>query len=225
MLSFLGIGGAFNVNLKNCSAFYKANKKLILIDCGESIFEEILNKNILDDIEDLTIIITHFHSDHVGSLGSLIFYSDKINIKNVNIIYPNKKAMNDLLKIYGVTDCNYKVYNPSEYNNFFIKQYLQDHSFIEAYGYLLEFNNKRIYYSGDTKSIPEEILKEFLTGKISYFYQDVRVEENNYHLSLNKLEKYIPIEHRKEVNCMHFNTQEEMDIIKDRGFSLVKKVR
>ena len=81
MLSFLGIGGAFNVNLKNCSAFYKVNKKLILIDCGESIFEEILNKNILDDIEDLTIIITHFHSDHVGSLGSLIFYSDKINIR------------------------------------------------------------------------------------------------------------------------------------------------
>ena len=47
MLSFLGIGGAFATDLKNCAAFYKESDYLLLIDCGENIFEEIIKKYIL----------------------------------------------------------------------------------------------------------------------------------------------------------------------------------
>ena len=46
MLSFLGIGGAFAISLKNCSAFYKKGRELLLIDCGESVFEEIVKINL-----------------------------------------------------------------------------------------------------------------------------------------------------------------------------------
>ena len=78
MMSFLGIGGAFVTKLKNCSAYIKNGQNLFLIDCGENILEEILKLKILKNVENISILLTHFHTDHIGSLGSLVFYCDKI---------------------------------------------------------------------------------------------------------------------------------------------------
>ena len=223
MLTFIGIGSAFATELHNCSAYYKENKKLILIDCGENIFEQILKLNILNDVNKLDIILTHFHSDHVGSLGSLLFYCDKIGLNNVNIIYPNLKKLNLLIKLFGVEKCNFKIVKPIDYKEFYIREYPQEHSFMESFGYLIEINGKVIYYSGDTKSISKEILKLLLDNKIDYFYQDVRKDLNEYHISIDELSAVIPKQFWKKINCMHFNSIEEMLEIESRGFSIVKK--
>ena len=58
---------------------------MILIDCGETIARKIIKEYILDGIEELYILISHTHSDHIISLGTLLFYS-KYNKK---IVLPN----------------------------------------------------------------------------------------------------------------------------------------
>lgn len=223
MLTFIGTGGAFATDLHNCSAYYKEKGNLILIDCGESIFEQILKLNLLDDIKKIDIIITHFHSDHVGSLGTLLFYCDKIGIKNVNVIYPNQNKLNLLIKLFGVERCNFKTLNPCDCKDFYIKEYPQEHYSMEAFGYLIKTNGKIIYYSGDTKSVPKEVLNLLLEDKIDYFYQDLRKDLNDYHICIEEISNMIPKKYFKKINCMHFNSEEEISEIESKGFSIVKK--
>ena len=75
-LRFIGTGGCFSKENINNSAYLKEDGHLILFDCGETVFHQILKNDIIDtDINRIDIIITHFHADHVGSLGSLIFFT------------------------------------------------------------------------------------------------------------------------------------------------------
>lgn len=225
MLSFIGVGNAFNYDDGNCSAFYKDNNKMLLIDCGENIFEKILQYNLLDGIDNLNILITHFHSDHIGSLGSLLFYADKINIKNVVVAYPNLVKLNELINLFGVQECKITLTTPEQLSDFKIKSIKQEHAIIEAYGYLINIMKNIIYYSGDTKIIPVEILEMFNNSNINYFYQDVSMNINRYHISINELEKLIPFDKRKNINCMHIESEFGKSQVCEKGFSLVKKYR
>jgi hypothetical protein len=47
-LKFIGTGSAFNTNLGNTSAYIKYDNDLLLIDCGESIFERLIKNDILN---------------------------------------------------------------------------------------------------------------------------------------------------------------------------------
>lgn len=100
-LKFLGTGSAFNTKLGNTSAYLLNNDKsaMLLFDCGETVFSKlkpILEKN--KNISEFTICITHSHSDHMGSLPTLLYYlyymykdECKCN-KNINvhiITHPN----------------------------------------------------------------------------------------------------------------------------------------
>ena len=221
-INFLGTGGAFNVSQKNNCAFHKEGSRMLLIDCGESIFEEIVKKSLLKDVTDLDILITHFHSDHVGSIGSLLFYTDMLGI-NTNVIFPNKESMNTLLELFGVTNCNYNVLSPIEVDKYKIKEYKAKHNNMEAYSYLININDKLIYYSGDTKSIPEEVLSLLKDNKIDEFYQDIRIDSNPFHMTVNELNKMIEKEYRSRVNGMHYD-ETKKEIIEKSGYRLVKKI-
>ena len=74
MLKFIGTGSAFNQDLGNTSAYIKDGETLLLIDCGETVFQRIKEIKLLDDVKKVYIVITHNHSDHIGSLGSLVEY-------------------------------------------------------------------------------------------------------------------------------------------------------
>lgn len=225
MLSFIGIGNAFNYKEGNCSAFYKKENKMILIDCGEDVFDKILDNNLLDGVDTLYILITHFHSDHVGSLGTLIFYADMINIKNINIIYPNIKELKNILHLFGVEECNYKVFAPESINDIKISCVRQKHDIIDAFGYLLNLDGKEVYYSGDTRIITNEVLKKLLNNEIDYFFQDTAISKNSYHISLEEIKELIPKEYRNKVYCMHLHSKQDLNEIKNSGFKLVKQYR
>ena len=89
-LIFLGWGAAFNPKEGNNSAYFVENNQLFLIDCGESIFERLIESGVLERIQSINLMITHTHSDHVGSLGSLVMYSFYILHKPLNIILLEK---------------------------------------------------------------------------------------------------------------------------------------
>lgn len=89
-LKILCRGGVFKPKEGNNSAYFIENNKLFLIDCGESIFERIIKNNLLENIETINLMITHTHSDHIGSIGTLVFYSFYVLHKPLNIILPKK---------------------------------------------------------------------------------------------------------------------------------------
>ena len=115
MLKFIGTGSAFNPKLGNTSAYYKENGNLLLIDCGESVFGRILELNLLEDVENVYIAITHTHGDHVGSLGSLVLYLNIIKGIVPNIIITaedsseaQENTIKNILTVAGVAEEEYE---------------------------------------------------------------------------------------------------------------------
>jgi len=234
-LKFLGRGSAFNVKEGNTSAYYKNNDVLLLIDCGESIFQKILEKKLLEGVTIINVLITHFHSDHCGSLSSLIMYCYFVKKIQVNIIYP-EDSIKDFLFLTGVnTDemCNFIKFDSHNQIHLLetksIKYYKTSHvNEINSYSYFISFNDDndtftRIFYSGDTNGINEEIKISSL-GENDLVYHDCCLAdyEGNVHTPLRNLCELVPRESRSNVYCMHLDCEELVEKAKVEGFNVVE---
>jgi mRNA degradation ribonuclease J1/J2 len=82
-ITFLGNGGAFDYNEKNSSAVIKTANGSILIDCGSTVYTELMLKKMADEID--YVFITHCHEDHIGSLSTLIYYKHFVQNKILKI--------------------------------------------------------------------------------------------------------------------------------------------
>lgn len=100
-LGFLGRGSCYNVVKEgSTSAFFKSGDSLLLIDCGETTFHDLLkHENILDGVKQIDILITHMHSDHVGSLPSLIYYATYVLGAKIFIMSNDNKRLTKILKL------------------------------------------------------------------------------------------------------------------------------
>ena len=79
---------------------------MFLIDCGESIFERLIESGLLESVESINLMITHTHSDHIGSLRSLAMYSFYTLHKPLSIILPeNAKHLPNIEKILSGFGC------------------------------------------------------------------------------------------------------------------------
>ena len=108
MLRFLGCGGAFNAALGTNAAFFTHNGNLYLLDCGETVFERAKLSGLLDSAKEIFVAVTHFHSDHVGSLGTLLGYCYFILKKPATVIYPTDK-MKTLMTLMGMPENQYRL--------------------------------------------------------------------------------------------------------------------
>ena len=233
-LKFLGKGGSDNQLQGNTSAYFIENRCLFLIDCGENIFERILRKQLLNDVDKVFIFITHTHSDHVGSLGSLIFHCYFLKKIELNIVLSSNllhyNDVKELLRIYGAREDWYRIIEPTSLNNQFNSfnkmEYMSTKHVeqIPCYGLLFETNNGIVYYSGDTKEI-NNIKELIISGKkIDKIYIDCTTTntENNVHYYIGKANEEIDDSIKNKVYCMHFNKPECIDIAKNYGFNVVE---
>lgn len=233
ILKFIGTGGAFSTKYVNNSAYYYLkNDEILLFDSGETVFHEILKLNIINEnIKRVDIIITHFHSDHVGSLGSLVFYLRFKKVREVNIIFPIKRLPYMLLNIYGIDENLYNVKTPKEIEGYYIKEYEQLHGDVSdngkiipmpSYGYHVISDNDNFFYSGDTCTISDIILEKFKSKKIKVMYHEVATDGYKSHMQLDDLAKLIEFEDRKRIFCMHMGDNVDVLKIKNLGFESVR---
>jgi ribonuclease BN (tRNA processing enzyme) len=232
-LTFLGRGAGFNPAEGSTSAYFLDSGELFLIDSGESTFKALLRKKIFDSASGLNLFITHTHSDHVGSLGSLLLYASVEKKFKTNIISDQNMTfapqISALLKIYGVTDRIYQFVDSSAFDNRFsqfkkvrcIKTYHCDE--LETCAIMFETSNRLVFYSGDMKD-PAPLIEVVKSGKkIDKIYIDSNNDPNPnpYHLRLKEIYDIVPHELRPRIYCMHFNSAQCMEDALAFGFKVV----
>lgn len=235
-LSFIGRGSAFNTIEGNNNAFYLNDKgQMLLIDCGETTFTRLKEKGILNEVKELFVAITHTHSDHVGSLSSLILYLFFALNKRPNLILTGDETYNrtlkDLIKIMGLSDDNINFITTNEFAKEMVE--FKTFEFVESghvdnfktFGIVYTTDNGITYYSSDTNST--ECLETYLNNKyLDKIYIDIsiREQEGNSHLSFDTLLKVVPKEKRNKVYTMHFDSAELIQKAIGAGFKVVDKI-
>lgn len=233
-LQFLGRGSAFYPKEGNTSAYFIENKQLFLIDCGESVFEKLVENNLLESVDAIHLMITHTHSDHIGSIGTLAMYSYYTLGKPINIIMKKElKHLPNIEKIlngFGCTSFMYNYVDERQYDHKFTSfqniRYIEtDHcNELSCYSLLFTTSNGLIYYSGDTKEV--ETVKSLLASgqAIDKLYMDTTTAnfKDNVHLNIEILKGQIPDEFKSKVYCMHINSDQCIKEAKNAGFNVVE---
>ena len=122
-LHFLGNGAAFNPAFGNTSAYIQDEKRLFLLDCGETVFSRLTDQHILNSSQDIYAAVSHLHCDHAGSLGSLILYCYYGLHSPMTLVIPDNcdqyvKQIMSLLRFMGVSDDKYHLLSAEQLNFF-----------------------------------------------------------------------------------------------------------
>lgn len=225
-LTFLGRGSAFNVAEKNTSAFMKIGSEMILLDCGETVFSEVIKHNVLDDVTKLHVFVTHTHSDHIGSLSSLIYYCKYVANVPV-IVYSKYSDIIGLLNVSGHRPLDYTWEKCDERNDALVGEWSitsfdVDHvDKIPCSGYYIVNRNTgySIYYSGDTNMIHENLM----ICSWDEVYHEVSSTESEVHLSYSALTSKVS-KNRNRVFLMHFDDNFDTEAAKKDGFKIVSLI-
>lgn len=220
-LKFLGDGSAFNVDAYNTCAYFKTEKSLFLLDCGESICNRIIKLGLMKDVDNIYVFITHTHSDHIGSLEAFIYYNEVFLHKNFKIFYPRRRKLKTLLKLTGV-DFPFTIYPvPKEVDGVLVDCVVQKH-IPGSYGYFFYGKEGGLFYSGDASEVNPRAVAELKEGKIDRVYHEVTTTGSPIHTHLNKLSACFPEEIRGKVWLMHFENEEMRRACREEKFQTVE---
>jgi len=164
---FLGTGTPRpNINKLGPSILLNYNNEEILLDVGRG--TTIRLNQIGNDFSKINnIYISHLHYDHIVGLGDLWLTSNLWQKKNdTNVYGPEgiKKFCDGLLKSYDedigyrYKDGNYSKLNcknfaesSEEKSSLHVKPFRNSHGSVDkSYGFIINYNNKKIIYSADT---------------------------------------------------------------------------
>lgn len=230
-VSFIGIGSAFSTLEENTSAYIKKDNKMLLIDCGETTARSIIKNNILEGVEELYILISHTHSDHIGSIGTLLFYSRyRKNILSKLVLPDDEEYINNIkeyLSIIEITDEVDYVDSETVKTEFDLKEF----KFLKAthtdnipcYGFVLEDDENITYYTGDNSNL--DYIRHYIQYDNSIIYTEICNDPNlqNQHLYLPYLEEILSMDERKRVFLMHIDESLNIDDLKQKGFNIPEK--
>ncbi|MDR1058318.1 MAG: MBL fold metallo-hydrolase [Treponema sp.] len=220
-IRFLGIGSAFNPGMENTNGFFVQGEDLYIIDCGESAFGKLWNHPDLRAAFRITVVITHLHGDHVGSLASLISYSYYVLGKTIRVFHPLETVVR-LLDLMGIDRFSYEYVSrlSGEAVNFEAVEVEHVDNMI-CFGYVISGPEGKVYYSGDAKYVPGTVIQAFLKGEIKRIYQDAALNPGDHgtHGSLAYLEKTFPPESYSRICCIHLDT-DYRSLLQEKGFAL-----
>lgn len=235
----LGFGSSFNSQeYGNNSWYFVRRNQVFMIDCGSTVFNTFKEKR-LDKYDLVNVIITHLHTDHVGSLGTLIEYLFYVKGNKLNIIIDIhlRKDLRTLLSISGIEENMYNLVT----NNYENKEVYHSDigiTFLEighvpqlqSYSLLIDFwdTKKRIYYSGDANDLPNP-LTIFNKSELSvdHVYMDYSIKGSPVHLSTEQpLKQLAEWFSDSTIHLMHLDNYIEIykddlkDILKDNDIKI-----
>ena len=232
-LKFLGRGAAFNPMEGNTSAYVKEGEKLLLLDCGESVFTELIRRKVLDGVKEVWIAVSHLHSDHCGALGSLTLYCAEILGFNARILLPAGDArfeneLRQLIRLFGVPDRMVDYVPESSdmgfksFSGFGFCQ-TKHAPALDCYSFAFETPDGGVYYTADTAA--SDGIEAFIQKHPRYehiYSESINAEKHPVHLPLHVLADLIPPEDRGRVSIMHLNGAGCKDAAKSLGFDVVR---
>ena len=232
-LNFTGRGAAFNVKEGNTNAFFIENEKLFLVDCGETMFASLVKKNILSQVKEIYVLVSHTHSDHCGSLGSVGLYCQFVLNTKLKIIVPHNDEyvadLDKLMKIFGNTEKAYEFLYEEEIDGVFeafssVRYELTLHDYmLTCYSFVFETPKGGVFYSADTRTT-ENILRFIKNhAHIDRMYMEVTDlnVSGDIHLNIDALTEVIPMDLRNKIWMMHLRADSCITKIKEAGFQSV----
>ena len=169
LLKVLGSVSPYSHKEKNCPGYLITTDSKILLDCGNGITRYM---NFPEDLNDLTIIISHLHRDHYGDIFSIAYAS---------YVYHNLGLLNNRVKVLIPKQTSFEEkYDYELLNNLGTEQYLDIKTYTEedninirdtkvtfsknphsipSYSIKISYDDKTIVYSGDTGYIGNTIEK------------------------------------------------------------------
>lgn len=214
---FTGCGAGLNPAMGSNSAYIMTpSGGMILLECGESVFARMKDLSDFNRAEWLVIILSHTHSDHSGSLGTMVLYNHNVLNRPVSIIaggYRQKVEIRSLLRSFGVPDDNYNlVTNAGMFRRapYRYMKTIPDMSFslmmektkhvpqLACYSICLMKTHSdkphpiELAWSGDT-NCPEDVLSLLQLDPMPRIYLEVRADESDEHTSLSDIEDCLDI--------------------------------
>lgn len=226
-LKFIGRGSGYNVKEGNTSAYIIKDKVLLLIDCGEGVFKRIIETNLTQGMQEIHILITHMHGDHVGSLSSFVgFCFWKYNICS-KIYFPEKNNLKQFLELTSMRENESFIIDDSKSVRIdklgveFSAKITKHNKRINTYSYTLKFDEGNdIFYSSDTYETNFDIVPFLREGNIAYHDTCLDDSEGSGHTSLRVLCEKIPIDLRKNVYCIHIDGENFIETVEKEGFKV-----
>lgn len=175
ILKILGSVSPYSKANNNCIGYLiydTNNNQKILLDCGNSITKLM---KIPDDLENLTIIISHLHKDHYADLGAIAYAS---------YVYHNLGFLNNKVKVYIPNDKDLEDYH--YLTNYGTENYMDFYVYDKKSNFNINDINISFYQTRHPiKTFAVNIIKENIklsyssdTGydeKISLFFQDADI--------------------------------------------------
>lgn len=158
-------------------------KTTILLDLGRPLSKE--SKDIdLSGIKADAVLVSHPHQDHYGLI-------DAIDSDIPVYIGELGKSLIDATRVFIGEELHknnfhyFKSWKPFAVGDFTVTPYLADHSAADSYGFLIEAEGKRIFYSGDFRAhgrksdLFERMVKEPLKDIDILFMEGTMMQRDN----------------------------------------------
>ncbi|MCR4671179.1 MAG: diguanylate cyclase [Saccharofermentans sp.] len=225
MLKFLGRGSAFTA--EHNSAYLTVDKDLILLDCSMTSFIA-LKEKYLSGFENIYILVTHTHGDHISGIGMLIDYVFFTSKTKVVVVAPSSEVKEDiyyfLSRLEGCSDSWYELLESKDLaKNWMIRSVPVEHTEElkgRCFGYCLNIDGKNVIYTGDTNSL--DPFEEYLTAG-SVLYTEISAHKTGVHIFCEDIKDKIKelTSRGIKVYLMHLDDEEKIkEVMKDTGAEL-----